>query len=119
VDKVQLVPYEEDLRVEYLLGQTWTETMTIPAHLASSLIEQYKKMAGLPLGYRMAMKGLMFIRYNENGSVIPIIEAAFTEYPTQTSRALLQPGERDYELHLLLTPARWGERTTIRIKEVS
>ena len=49
--------------------------MSIPAHLASPLTEQYKKAAGLPLGYRMALEGLIFIRSAEDGKTLPILAA--------------------------------------------
>ena len=117
-DSVRILPHADGLRIEYLLSGTWTETMFIPKHLASPLTEQYKRMAGLPLGYRAALKGLIFIRYDEHGP-IPIIEATYASDPTQPVSNPLLPGERDYEVRLFLTPSRWGERIAMQIEEVS
>lgn len=93
---IQLVPTEEGMRVEYLKEGVWHQTMLMPKNLELVNTTHLKVMAGLPTEYRMAMQGLIVTRY---------------------SSAMI-PGERDYDLHLFITPTRQGEKITLNIEAV-
>lgn len=107
---IRLLPSEEGLRVEYLKGGVWAETMSIPKHLEAPLTEHLKEIAGLPLGYRMALQGLIPMRYGMT------VDAEFAEPPVSAFTAAPQPGERDYDVHLLITPTRQGEKISMQIE---
>ena len=97
-DSIRLLPNEAAMRVEYLLRDVWTETMSLPKHIESALVAHLKEMACLPTPYRMAMQGLILIRH----------------------AAGLSPGAQavdlDYDVHLFITPTRQGEKIVMQIE---
>lgn len=113
---IQIVPSETGMRVDYLKEGVWRETMRMPKQLEPEITAHLKEMAGLPVGYRMALQGLILIR---STSGIPMaaqmIDAAY-EVPIPT--AVPQPGEQDYDVHLFITPTRQGEKITLKIEAV-
>jgi len=107
--EIRLVPHEAGQRVEYLKDGSWVETMSIPNHLAGPLTEHFEEMAGLPLGYRMALQGLIPMRH---GAAVDVV----AESPASAFTAPPRPGERDYDVHLFITPTRQGEKIVMRIE---
>ena len=108
--EIRLVPHEAGGRVEYLRAGAWAETMHIPKHLTGPLTEHFKEVAGLPLGYRMALQGLLLVRYGT------AIDTDSVRLPTSVLSAPPQSGERDYDVHLFITPTRQGEKIVMRIE---
>ena len=109
--EIRFVPHKGGLRVEYLRDGSWAETMSIPERLTGPLTEHLKELAGLPLGYRMALQGLLPVRHGTaiGGDSVGLPASVLTAPPL--------PGERDHDVHLFMTPTRWGEQVVMRIEE--
>jgi len=88
----KFAPDEAGLRAEYFKGGAWADTMLIPKPLAVPLTEHFK-MAGLPVGYRMALQGLILLPQ--------------------------EGGAQDYDIHLSITPTRQGEKIVMKIEAMT
>lgn len=116
---IRLLPGDTGLRVEYRKSDIWTETMQIPTHLVEPLSDHYKRMAGLPLGYRMVLEGFIPIRHAMQ--VLQDWDPLDIEYgplPTPVPAKPPPPGVKDYDVRLCITPTRQGEKITMTFEAV-
>ena len=112
-DSIQLVPIAAGMRVEYLKEGIWRETLIIPKHHELAITTHLKEMAGLPTEYRMAMQGLILVRSASGLTAAHVIDA---EGAVPIPAIAPQPGEQDFDIHLIVTPTRQGEKITLNIE---
>ncbi len=116
---IRLLPGDTGLRVEYCKGGTWTITMQIPKHIVEPLSDHFKRMAGLPLGYRMVLEGFIPIRHAMQ--ISQDWDPMYLDHgplPTPVPATPPPPGVKDYDVRLSITPTRWGEKITMTLEAV-